>query len=584
MKAYLAYLKSNLLLTMRDRIVLFFNFLFPLIFFMAFAEGFGAATSSGALSQVLAMVLMIGVLGSGFFGAGMRAVMDRESGILRRFKVAPIGPGPILAAGVITGWLMFIPTVFLFLAIGYFRYGAPIPPNLISLLVIVSVGSVAFRSVGLILASVVNSMAESQIIIQLMYLPMLMLSGATVPLNIMPEWLQSVAQFLPSTHMYLGMQGVLVRGESLTQNAQSLGALTLTAVLGLFISMKLFRWEKEEKLKGSAKLWVVAVLAPFLLIGAWQAHSKGNLKKTEMLAREMRRSQSWLIRDARIFVGDGRVIESGAILIRDGKIAKIYEGTSPEAKPLKAEAIEASGKTVLPGLIDSGVNMFLPGTGAPEMDPGRLTKNLEREAAAYLYSGVTAVRTVPDPMKVLPELKRRLDTAEIQGSEIFLAGGGASPASLSAAELQAGRTDILKDTLVPQVITPAQLEALRKMAKGKTADGEATLPAPPVDLAPASGSGAMMLPHGPVLHHEMKLWVAAGQTPAKVLQAATSGAAKLLGAGNRIGLVQPGYEATLLIVEGNPVEDITNTQRVWSVLFKGERVRRESLLNKDKDE
>lgn len=93
-----------------------------------------------------------------------------------------------------------------------------------------------------------------------------------------------------------------------------------------------------------------------------------------------------------------------------------------------------------------------------------------------------------------------------------------------------------------------------------------------------------MLPHGPVLHHEMKLWVAAGQTPAKVLQAATSGAAKLLGAGNRIGLVQPGYEATLLIVEGNPVEDITNTQRVWSVLFKGERVRRESLLNKDKDE
>ena len=68
------------------------------------------------------------------------------------------------------------------------------------------------------------------------------------------------------------------------------------------------------------------------------------------------------------------------------------------------------------------------------------------------------------------------------------------------------------------------------------------------------------------------------------LGAATSGAAKLLGAGNRIGLVQPGYEATLLIVEGNPVEDITNTQRVWSVLFKGERVRRESLLNKDKDE
>ncbi|MBI5086159.1 MAG: ABC transporter permease, partial [Acidobacteria bacterium] len=117
MRAYSAYILTNLRLTARDRLVVFFNFLFPLVFFFAFGEGFGARTSSGALAQVVAMVLMIGILGSGFFGAGMRATTDRETGILRRFKVAPITPAPILAAGVITGWVLFMPTVVFFLAI-----------------------------------------------------------------------------------------------------------------------------------------------------------------------------------------------------------------------------------------------------------------------------------------------------------------------------------------------------------------------------------------------------------------------------------------------------------------------------------
>jgi hypothetical protein len=44
-------------------------------------------------------------------------------------------------------------------------------------------------------------------------------------------------------------------------------ALLLTAFVGLFISYKLFRWEKEEKIRASAKLWLAAVLTPFLLLG-----------------------------------------------------------------------------------------------------------------------------------------------------------------------------------------------------------------------------------------------------------------------------------------------------------------------------
>ena len=45
-------------------------------------------------------------------------------------------------------------------------------------------------------------------------------------------------------------------------------------VLATFISVQIFRWEKEEKLQPAAKLWVLAVLSPFLLLGFYQALTK----------------------------------------------------------------------------------------------------------------------------------------------------------------------------------------------------------------------------------------------------------------------------------------------------------------------
>ena len=132
-------------------------------------------------------------------------------------------------------------------------------------------------------------------------------------------------------------------------------------MVATFIATKLFRWEKEEKLRASAKLWVLVVLLPFLFLGAYQAWSQHDLVKARILARDLRRGQTWLIQNARIFVGNGKVIESGAVLVKGGKIAEIYEGSFPDAKKLNAEAIDAAGKTVLPGLIDMHVHLGGPG-------------------------------------------------------------------------------------------------------------------------------------------------------------------------------------------------------------------------------
>src|SRR5579872_2010877 len=95
MKPYLAQIAMNLKLTARDRMVLFFNYAFPLVFFFFFGQMMHA-DQGGTIIYVVSMVLTMGVLGNGFFGAGIRAAQEREQNILRRFKVAPISPAPLL--------------------------------------------------------------------------------------------------------------------------------------------------------------------------------------------------------------------------------------------------------------------------------------------------------------------------------------------------------------------------------------------------------------------------------------------------------------------------------------------------------
>jgi len=87
--------------------------------------------------------------------------------------------------------------------------------------------------------------------------------------------------------------------------------------------------------------------------------------------------------------------------------------------------------------------------------------------------------------------------------------------------------------------------------------------------------------HGPTIQREVELWVEAGIPPAVALQAATYNAARLLGVENRIGLIQEGHDADLLLVDGNPLKEIKQIESIQSVMLKGERIGRSELFEQE---
>jgi imidazolonepropionase-like amidohydrolase/ABC-type multidrug transport system permease subunit len=731
MKSYLALIRINLRLAMREKSVLFFNYFFPLLFFFGFGQMMGAK-AAGTITRVITMVLVIGILGSGLFGAGMRTVMEREANILRRFKVTPISALPILVSSVVVGWLLYLPALAIIIVLAHFVYGMPWPQGWFSLIVIISVGCWTFRAIGLIIASVANSMAESNILVQILYLPMLFLSGVTIPISAMPVSMQVVAQFMPASYLNTGVQRVLLRNEPWHNSLVPISALLLSGAFALFVSLKLFRWEKEERIAGKSKLWVLASLFPFVVMGVWEGIDRGHIIESKLLDRETRRANPRLIRGGRVFVGDGRVLDNATVLVKGGKIVEIFHGRpAPKAEELGAELIEAAGKTVLPGLIDTHVHLGSPGGAIENPQDYDHEKGMERALAAYLYSGVTAVRSAGDFADVILRVRDRVNGGEFSGAELFVVGplftapGGHGtelfkgapefvramseqqftrlPAKVSEAreqvrDLKTGGVDAIKVVLeagvpgllfrrmelvlaravveearfqgLPAIIhtgdaadvadaaslSPSAIEhgstrnaipdaTFAMLRSGKTAydptlsvieaftalrqnnthlldrsltaqvapEGMAAatkkmLASPeaqkmlsdlrkhPADLkiagdnllraskagiilATGTDSGNLLLLHGPAVHRELQLWVQAGISPAQALLAATRNAAVLLGAGNRLGLIQPGYEATLIVVDGNPLEDIAATERISTVIFKGEHIDRQDLFD-----
>ena len=274
MKPYLELIKIDLKLALRLRTVIFFNYLFPMIFFFTIGTFMEAKGNPGKATIVVTMSVTLGILGNGLFGAGIRALQERELNILRRYKVTPISPTPLLVASMVTGWIIFLPYILVLLTFSHYWYLMPWPQHVASLVAFISLGLITFRSIGLVIASVANTMQEGNILVQLLYFPMLFLSGATFPIR--GPIFSVISKFIPAKYLVDGMQNIMLKGagfattwQAAVDLWQAAGALLITLAVGLVVGSKLFRWEKEEKIKGAAKLWVLAVMLPFVIIGLW---------------------------------------------------------------------------------------------------------------------------------------------------------------------------------------------------------------------------------------------------------------------------------------------------------------------------
>ena len=125
-------------------------------------------------------------------------------------------------------------------------------------------------------------------------------------------------------------------------------------------------------------------------------------------------AQDLVITNARIITGTGAVVDSGSVVVADGQIVSFSEGAA--AADPDVMTIDAGGRTVMPGFIDGHRHVI---RGEPV---SWLAEQAEQRMQEYLEAGFTTIQSCGDSLDEILELRRRLDSGELNGPRLIVSG------------------------------------------------------------------------------------------------------------------------------------------------------------------
>jgi ABC-2 type transport system permease protein len=170
-------------------------------------------------------------------------VFNREQGILKRVRGSPMPPiayfGGVLASAVANA----IVQVALIIVIGHVFYDVSWPKDYLELIVFVVMGVVAFGSLGTAFANVIPNFDAAAAYVNAVFLPVIFISGVFYSTKSLPEVFKVIAEVLPLKHVIDGLHGAIVTGQGLGDNLTALAVVAGWAAVGLFLTVRYFRWD-----------------------------------------------------------------------------------------------------------------------------------------------------------------------------------------------------------------------------------------------------------------------------------------------------------------------------------------------------
>lgn len=194
------------------------------------------------LEESFGALITVGICATAFMGIPLGLSDYRDKKVLKHYYATPVSPAILLAAHVIVNMLLaFASSIAVYLTMllcfGYRMRGSLLAFVAIYLLVMASM-----YGIGMLMASLCKNIKIANLVCTLVYFPMLFLSGATIPYEIFPRPIQTVANVLPLT------QGIkLLKGASLGLPLDNLFpplcVIIIVAILGIGGSIRTFRFE-----------------------------------------------------------------------------------------------------------------------------------------------------------------------------------------------------------------------------------------------------------------------------------------------------------------------------------------------------
>jgi ABC-2 type transport system permease protein len=199
-------------------------------------------TGARYIDFVVPGLLGMNLMGSAIWGMGFSIVESRQKKLLKRLVASPMPRWQYLLSYLLSRLSMLVIEVVGFLGFARLVFGVPFRGSMWQLGLLCVLTSLAFSAVGLLVASRAKTMEAASGLMNLVMLPMWILSGVFFSATRFPAAIQPVVRALPLTAAIEALRGNMLQGTNLGQQTAQIGILLAWLVVSFAVSLRIFRW------------------------------------------------------------------------------------------------------------------------------------------------------------------------------------------------------------------------------------------------------------------------------------------------------------------------------------------------------
>ena len=199
-------------------------------------------TGARYIDFVIPGLLGMNLMGSAIWGMGFSIVEARQKKLLKRMVASPMPRWQYMASFILSRLAMLVIEVVVFVGFARLAFGVPIRGSLVDLGLICLITSLAFSALGLLVASRAKTMEAASGLMNLVMLPMWILSGVFFSATRFPAVIQPFVRALPLTAAIDALRSNMLQGIGLSHLMMPIAILLAWLVVPFAVTMKIFRW------------------------------------------------------------------------------------------------------------------------------------------------------------------------------------------------------------------------------------------------------------------------------------------------------------------------------------------------------
>jgi ABC-2 type transport system permease protein len=228
----------------RNPTAAFFSFVLPLLFLLLFGAIFSGDQKT--LNIIVPGILGLSVMSTTFNALAMNITFLREEGVLKRIHGTPMPSGSYLAGVAANAVSNAAAQVIIVVVAGRLFFNLGWPKDWLELAVFAAVGVATLASLGVAFSHVIPNFDAAPAYTNIVFLPVIFISGVFYDVDTAPQFLRDIAQILPLTHVIDGFSAALVTGASLADHAGDLAVVAAWGVVGTIFAVRGFSWESRR--------------------------------------------------------------------------------------------------------------------------------------------------------------------------------------------------------------------------------------------------------------------------------------------------------------------------------------------------